>query len=484
MSKYKVLIEDCERDIRGGQANRVAKRLSAVNTARVPRAFRLPLANLCRRSGFLAMGTTLLARLVHPAKGDQQSPATAAERGEYAALLLRMGALNEALQILGSIDRTEAPETALYQAFCHFVDWNHAAAIPLLEYYFLHAPNSYQKLVAQVNLAYALLETGQLDRALTILEDGIEKARRDRHARLESNTLALQGQLFVYREEFEEARKRLDAAQNLIGPLQVDNFIIKWRLIGEALQGHTTEPLDQLQAHLQTVQDWEGVRESDLFRIRIDFQKGRFLHLIFGTPFAHYRERVLKLTGEKCDRQVYVYGMKAAPRLDLTTGELDGAPLLDPGRQQHRIINAFLHDFYRPLRLAEIFSELFPGEHFDIFSSPDRVHQALRRARRWFSEKEIPLAIVENDGFYWMRMQGSFSFRVPLSHEPLDAISQHFRDLRTAFSPVREFTAREARERLMLSRRTIQRLVNWGIDTKKIERLGNNPLDIRYKFTG
>src|SRR5205807_7801047 len=127
----------------------------------------------------------------------------------------------------------------------------------------------------------------------------------------------------------------------------------------QALQNQNLEPLQRLRAMAQNAQDWEGMREADLFTLKLDFQRSRFLHLIFGTPYEEYRTRIMRETGQENDRTVYVFGEKQAPRLDLRTAEIDRHPALNPGRKSHQLIEVLLRDFYRPQRVPAIFSNLF-----------------------------------------------------------------------------------------------------------------------------
>jgi hypothetical protein len=128
-----------------------------------------------------------------------------------------------------------------------------------------------------------------------------------------------------------------------------------------------------------------------------------------------------------------------------------------------------LRDFYRPLRIGALFSELFPGEVFDINSSPDRVHQFLRRARRSLRAHKLPLKIVETHAFYSLEITGNISFRLPRDHQSVDHMHLHFMALRKAFADGRRFSAREAQTKLGLSKTTTFRLLSWAKEQKKID---------------
>lgn len=484
MSAYKTLIAECESDIRSGQPQNVARRLTKLNTARVPREWRLPLANLCRRAGLNSLGMTLLARVVHPQRLHSTDAATSQELAEYSVLLLRSGALSEAQTTLNQVDSQKVPESLLYRAFCNFSAWEFRDAIPHLEKYIQAPIAPYASLVGKVNLAYALVECGLHEQALALLEENIQLCKQNSHSRLESNCFSLRAQVYIQTQNFAPALEDLQAAHQLLGGAQtIDSlFITKWKLVVEALQNKTTAPLDKLRALAIKNQDWESVREADLFSLKVDFQRGRFLHLVFGTPFEQYRERIIREVGCGNDRSVYVYGEKTVPRFDLRTGEIDGAPANNPGRKCHQLVDVLLRDFYRPLRVGGIFSGLFRGEHYDISSSPDRVYQVIRRTRQWFVNDRVPLEIREQNGFYSLHITGKFSFRVPLERDSVECMNLHFNNLRAAYGAGQMFSAKDAREILSLSRRTIQRLVNWGIENHKIESLDANRNATKYRI--
>jgi len=484
MSLYQTLVTDCESDVRASQTQNVAKRLAKLNTARVPREFRLPLANICRRAGLHSLGITLLARVIHPQTINPQEDASQAELAEYGVLLLRSGALSEALQTLDQVSPESVPEVRLYRAFCHFSAWEFNEAVPYLETYLQTPLAPYAALVGKVNLAYAYVECGMNAKAESILGEAIAYAQANEHTRLQGNCHSLRAQLHLKSGELDHALSELAISQELLGSSRTEDyqFITKWKLIVNALQNQTTQPLDQLRTLAADAQDWEGMREADLFSLKIHFNRARYLHLVFGTPFEAYRQRVFRETGTENDRSIYVYGEKQSPRLDLRTAEIDGHPALNPGRKSHQLLDVLLRDFYRPQRVPALFSNLFPGEHFDIFSSPDRVYQAVRRTRRWFETDHVPLEIREKDGFYSLHITGDFSFRVPLQRDSVECMNLHFNNLLGAFGQIQAFSAKEARDKLQLSRRTIQRLMNWGLETGRIEKLAPTKTTVTYRI--
>src|SRR4051812_31916927 len=102
---YQEFIQDCDRDLKAGQVGSVIKRLKTINTAKIPREFRLPLANLCGRCNLRNFGLRILS-LQAKAKwnGVDSEAATPQEMAEYANLLMKIGSVREALKTLDTLN--------------------------------------------------------------------------------------------------------------------------------------------------------------------------------------------------------------------------------------------------------------------------------------------------------------------------------------------------------------------------------------------
>ena len=104
------------------------------------------------------------------------------------------------------------------------------------------------------------------------------------------------------------------------------------------------------------------------------------------------------------------------------------------------------------------------------------MHQTLRRARRWLECEQIPVDIIEQDGFYSLAVRGgaAFSFRVPLEHADVSGLGAQWQRLRAFYPESSEFQPKAARERLGLPRSTFQRFMRWAVAEGKVARLGDN----------
>jgi tetratricopeptide (TPR) repeat protein len=483
---YQDLIQKCESDIRLGRAGLVAKSLRHLNAARVPRLWRLPLANICRRVGHYSLGMHLL-KFVPAARFPRMPQPTSAEMAEYAVLLLRSGAIHEAMSWLCRVDTAAVSEGLLYHSFAHFYQWDFESAIPLLQNYIRADLTPYARLVGKTNLgfAYAYADAKHHGAALEILTQNIEETHTNGLHQLESTCRALAAQVHVQRGDLKQAKTEIEAAQKInLELLNNDHFLVrKWSLIVEGISSRSPKPLEELRLQAVQQRDWEVLREVELYHLKIDFDMARFLHLYFGSMHAGFRQRIETYLQRTTDRKVFVLGEKKAPRFDLQTGETNGAELLNPGKQFHRMMDVLLRDFYLRQRVPGLFSLLFPGEYFNISSSPDRVHQIIRRTRGWLSEENVPCEIEEVDGFYSLTITGNFSFLVPIERGQISTADADLHKLKQIFGSHRSFTTAEAKTKLSMSTASVYRLIEKGRDTGVLIQVGSKGRSAAFKFS-
>lgn len=485
MKRFDLLLQQCEQDIRDGNAKAAADRLAKLTGSRIPRDWRLPVAKMCRRSGLLEMGLSILAPIAYPKTlAEAASPA---EVAEYAILLLRSGAAPEAIRLLESVDATQAPEGLLYQAFGHCHRWDYATAIPLFEEYLGFGLDSASRLVGQTNLAIAFVETRQHERALRLLEENLLLAEDVGHRQIQSICHSLCADVFTHERDLEKASRCLILAEKVIsaGSLSADSndqfFVTKRKLIVEGLRSADLKPIERMRELAIKNRDWESVRLADLNVLKIKYDRRLFVHLYFGTPYEGFRDLIATEFNDRPTQSMYILGDKQSPRLDLRSGQLVGRAVLVPGRTAHQMVEVLLRDFYLPLRIGSLFSALCPDEHFTP-ASADRVRQSVSRTRKQLAKAKIPLRIGERDGFYFAVLDGDISIRIPLQRQSVELEKLQFEKLAQALMSEPTFTAKQATAKLDLSKSTINRTLNWGIEKGLIERMGLTNRDAVYRF--
>src|SRR4051794_40707533 len=98
--KYADFYSMCDTMLRAGEVAPVAKLLSELTLAKVPREWLFEFANLSRRAGQVSLGLKLLSPIMQPDAVRKSSPQ---EISEYAILLQRCGATRDALRWLRQV---------------------------------------------------------------------------------------------------------------------------------------------------------------------------------------------------------------------------------------------------------------------------------------------------------------------------------------------------------------------------------------------
>ena len=124
---------------------------------KIERRHALPVANLLRRAHLSERAVSLLHKIVRSER-QLASPPTDAEKAEYAASLNNIGASQEALHILTSLNPVKTPIALLFLSYAYMWQWDWDSAVPALESYAKApgvAPDMH--LWGLVNLASALM---------------------------------------------------------------------------------------------------------------------------------------------------------------------------------------------------------------------------------------------------------------------------------------------------------------------------------------
>lgn len=475
-------VEQCDADLRAGKIDICVEKLSAINCAQVPREFRLPLANLCRRCGQFTQGFRLLSPLIG-ADVELSQHATSAELAEYAVLLMKNGSVREAVSLLRTISPQQVAEAPMYLAFCEMFLWNYDSAAGLLRRFLADNPSSYQAMVARVNLAAALVWTEHWNEARDLLDKLILDATTSGSLRLKANCLELRGNLHLQAGDLARCEADLAEAREILLSQTSDQlFVRKWQAALLATKTQSAAPLRKLRTEAVRRQEWESVRDCDFYILKYDFDQHLFEHLICGTPFESFRKKVCRHLGREMPTGAFHLGTKAGPNFDLRTGVLSDGASLNCGKKVHQTLAVLLNDFYKPVSLGAVFSSLFPDEHFNVYTSPGRIHQLLSRTRKYVSANELPIHIDMVEGGFLLRLDGNISIQVDFQRAPVEgAYAQLERLKRLLPADETEFSSREASRLLHLSESTAKRVLRWGVEEHKVQQQGAGP-STRYRL--
>lgn len=493
MKKWEELAKKLDEEIRQGRGRLVRKELTRLQKAKVPREATLAIGRLARRANLPDYALRLLSPVV---RASRKSPvvATDEEKTEYAANLIKIGATDEALDLVKGVRAEKCPEALLIHSFGLFTQWNYETAIPLLSRYLSSAAlTDYQQLVGKVNLAAALVYERHHDAASCVLDEVLAITEKQGLRLLQGNALELAAQNAIFQRHWSRTETYLDRSQDLVqeseGPEEF--FIRKWRAVlalsREQGSRASLKELEAVREEARRERKWESVRDCDRYAAIVTQETPRLFHLYFGTRHAAFRERVLKDFGIAVDLpRVYswVVGPRGKSRLkiDLLTGTISREQAtLKSGQVLHRLLVALASDFYQPIRIASIHASLYPNQYYNPYSSPLRVHQAIRRLRRWLEKARIPLEVEEIGGQYRISSSVSLAVEVPLSlrmEEPSDLKLEQIRDR----WPNDSFSSVEVGKMFRHSQRSVTRLLRRAVEGGDLVRVGGGCAS-RYRFS-
>lgn len=481
--------ESLETLIRSGRKEQAAAALQKISPKTVPRDQRVHLASLARRVELPHIGILLLAPYVRPRRA--YSEPTPRETAEYAACLIRLGAVEEGLSGLAGVSHREAPEVTLYQAFGHIALWDYERALPSLKAYLASQPPRYWQRVAQVNLAACLVATRQLDEAHALLDDLVPTLGAEALTLLQKAAQEIRTRLAVAEKDWASVLKlarniEQDAAASELHRL----FAFKWRFFADAFQHGPTRDTEAQRNELATrsasLGHWETLREGDRVWGKVTQNEGLLAKVYFGTPHPAYRKGLLREWGSQFSlpptfvREMPSEGSsRRGRRLDLEAGTWNEKNCFKLGQSFHRTSLALNCDFYRPLRLAELHYRIYPDEFYNLVSSPNRVHQAILRWREHARKFKIPLRAIEKEKTYRLENSGPLAIVVPRETEnrKLDPFTEKVRR-ELGHDP---FTLRDVEKVLNLSTTSARRWLKSAEAVAGIKKSGQGRAT-KYRF--
>ena len=476
---------------------------AAGHLARVAREFtmkrwshedRVSFAELCRRSGLFTLGLRTLAPLI---RGDAGLLKRAPVRWmtTYAALLTKVGSLDEAIQIL-SLQTEADSDIDLYLAYAHLGRWDYKTAGAHLERY-LKWPGlgDYQRMVGMVNLAAAQVKNLEFGPASELL--GI--IRQECHARnwklLSRNSMEISAELAIEVGDLNSAEQFIGGIESETMGDRYDLFVALQRsrlvLLRFGPNAKTLGALAEVRKTALGMDQWEPVRIIDSVVADRTENQGLADRVFFGTPYPSFRERLLeRLSSWYCPSEHFIWTPgdepRSARRLDVARGrEADGPAAMKAGQANHRLLVALTADFYRPASIGALHSQIFPTQYFNPMTAPQRVANVVNRLRTWCMAGDLDVQISMSAYRCQINPSSSVAFEFHLSsrQQRLDDSTGFRMSLEKLKSTADgAFKSELAARRLNLSLRSANNLLKWGCDHQILERFGRGRAT-RYKFS-
>jgi len=477
-------ISEIDRLLRAGDRGGARARLRALRFRKIPRESLLEIARLAKRAQLASLGLRLLSPIIFQNRRKQFTPLPE-ELVEYAGLLIRAGAAEEAIEILVKVEEEKHPEALLHHALALITRWRYAESIPLFNRLLSFTSVSAEmRMVAETNLLAAHVHEENAAEANALFTTVLEKTALASPF-MHGKVLVLQAEHLIYQREWRKAEESLEAASRRIqdaGGFD-ELFIRKWKLVLRLRRDGASPALkneiEAIKKEAAEVSHWETVRDLDRNWAIATSDQDLLRHLYAGTPFDEYRRQLRKYLNpvplEHIPHVWHVSPGKSSVEIDT----VDAAGLT-PGMQIHRFLVVLSSDFYRPHRLAPLFRQLHPDEHFNPITSPGRIHFLADRFRRWLKRSGLPLKLVQNKGGYKLEATRPVCLRVRTVRELPNPVSVILARLQMALKDS-HFSAKEAARELELPERTVQRMLAKAVEKNLLERVGKGQAT-RYLF--
>ncbi len=477
-SDIKEFIKTCERAIQEGDGPSLKSKLTRLNSAKVPGSLRLPLSNICRRIGLVKTGIRILSPRISMKKLGTELDTTDAELLEYAVQLQRIGANANSHQVLDMIDSNRSPKVYLHKALGYFHTWDHLKAIPLLKEYLKTEMTNYELLIARLNLALCFCILGDYDESAKLAQLCAEETLQTNKLRLHANCLELLTQIHILKGDLKSARNYHKGAIKILTSNQTfDGFYVrKWQAFFESIETSNLGPLDKFQKEAQSCSYWEAYRDAELFKLLVQFDDNRFHRLYIGSPYQGYRDRITRcLNGQRPNQDYYYSGNSKGQVIDLYACNWQEDDFFPMGKNTHQLIETLSRDLFRPHRIEELFSLLYPNEFYDLDTSPTRVYKAISRANSQIEEKQIPISIVQNNGFYSLSLDDGVCLKLHLQAPRVDGHEAYINKMKYSNQFDDLFSSSEMSRWLKIKSSMTRDILHYGVQHSKIEKIGSGP---------
>lgn len=442
------------------------------------------LADLGRRTNMLRFSLRIMQPLIHP-KTAGPVAANDKELALYAVCLSRSGAYREAADLFARI-KNPISEVILYKAFNEIYQWNDPSAIRYLKQYLKRTDLSpYSRQVAQVNLVDSLLSCGETEAAARVNETLIQEITKviDRQKyKLISGYLHLQAsRIAILREKFDLADTLIKTSNEFLAgtksryELYCKNWETILGLLREPSSDLRLKEMQKIRSELESAGHWEAIRVSELYQAVITRDRILWNRILHGTSHKKFREMMTNQYGNlfpKEPNQVSSTTIYSTVGWNSTSSQVFQ---LDIGQFQipemiKRLFEILASEIYHPVPLLALFSNLYPGEYFDIDSSIPRVKQLILRLRTLLQEHQIPLKLIIDQSKVRLLSDSGYSVLIQDRKVSLDTSEAEFYQVVDAMGD-KPFKSLQVQESLGLSLNKVKLLIDWGLKKKFLLQL-------------
>lgn len=480
------LLEKCDQAIRDGHSDQALSYLKFISTQNTPREIIFKFSELAYRANQFLLAIKFLNPVIHP-KNLGVKPASPEEKLIYATSLLHLGAIEEATVRLKELDADANPEILLHQAFAYFAEWKYTSAIPVLRRY-VKAKQlpEYRRCVGQLNLAAAFVFSGQFVKAEKLLVQIRSEFKEQGHSLLLGNSLELSAHLCLLQNNFKAAANYISEAEIILTKVSgrylfyVKKTQVFIQLLENKADVNSLAKLNVLRNEARDLKQWETLRDCDLFEAIATHNKELIVKLLWGTPHEKYKQRVLSLTGDTIEKLPEFY-WTISGNGEPSQEKLDFSQLLLDRPKLKLLLNALTQDFYKPLRIGDLFSRIYSEEKFDALSSPRRLFSCVHQLNAWFQQSQIDLKVKIVSGEFYLTSKNGIQLRFDV----LPKVQSQFRlELKVLHNTVgsKTFTSNQAAEVLNMSKPATLKILRKALKSKSMLKVGDGKSTV-YRFS-
>jgi hypothetical protein len=424
---YGKLIENLERLVREGRHQETLLIIQDLKPKHIPRQHIFNIGKITRRAGNAMLSLKMLAPIFRSFL-PLVTPLTDSEKVIYATSLSAVGLHREARSIFSAVDATKFPECHLFNAFTFFGEWKYDEATPLLKKYLESGQISeYMKIVGKINLVAVQIATTIYENLDGLIQEITEFTKRNNFNLLYGNILELTAQKFLNEGDFQKAVMASEEACNALGTSDGKYlfFAKKWSYISKLMLNPQDESnIAELRAFRKIALQnghWEILRDCDLFEA-LATGNTRLLHYVVGgTPYEAFKTRAELVCSSPIAIANSLYRQFPENTRLYTLQELSDVTrariidIYDFSNEEVKdlaanisiweLFNLLNCDFYKPISITQIFSELFPNEYFNPNNSEKRVANCVYRLRSWLKRNRWPFVITNKKNEFFLRYQ-------------------------------------------------------------------------------
>ncbi|NQZ01278.1 MAG: hypothetical protein HRT45_11490 [Bdellovibrionales bacterium] len=375
------------------------------------------LAVMARRAYKLSMALRLLKPFVQDANGLIDPAADTRALAEYATCLTMLGARKSAYRVLSNLN-LNTPENIFSWVTFFFSQSSYDKAIPHLHDYIGRLDDEYKIRIGELNLCACYVATGQVDRAQSMLPDLKEYFKKNELKTLYSNSFELEAQTFIKQQQWGEAQSSLENAKTLsdTGNELYNLFIEKWSHIVKISLGQSTESdLNRFLSECYRLENSQSVRDI-LFHWSLQVNDQKMLQKVyFGTPFEDYRKVIKPQVGILANADAVSWNNSFFDHSWESQLEVSkrGGQQVQFSKNEQRLMESLLEDFFEAKSVGTIFESLFPDEFLDPEFSLSKTYKVIQRLNKKFADSNLEFGVLNNKSRYRLFIPEGWMIAVP-----------------------------------------------------------------------